>query len=207
MIYDDEGTFGNAGSVCVFERSGGAWAQVDRLVASDYINSGFFGASVAMSGDTAIFGSYGISYKRGAAYVFVRESGVWTEQQKLTAPDAANLDEFGYAVAVDGDTVVVGAYKSNHSLLTDPGSAYVFTRTGSVWSFEQKLVAGAGQEGARLGYAVALTPTRALVTVPFADHDTVTDAGAACSYDHAGQLFADGFESGDPAAWSATAGG
>ena len=181
VIYDDEGTFGNAGSVCVFERSGDAWEQVDRLVASDYINSGFFGGSVAMSGDTAIFGSHGIGYKRGAAYVFVRGPDVWTEQQKLTAPDAAALDEFGHAVAIDGDTAVVGSLMSDHSLLTDPGSAYVFTRSGTVWSLEQMLIADVPASYDHFGYKVAISGDTAVVSA--IQHDTT---GAAYVFTRSG---------------------
>jgi hypothetical protein len=156
VMYDDEGSYGNAGSVCVFERSGGNWGQVDRLVASDYINSGFFGTAVAMSGDTAIFGARGVDVKKGAAYIFIHEPGGWVEQQKLTAFDGAAFDEFGLSVAIDGDTAVVGAYKNHHSLLTEPGAAYVFTRSGTVWSLEQKLVADVPASDDWFGYRVAI---------------------------------------------------
>ena len=370
VVYDDEGSYGNAGSVCVFERSGDSWTQVDRLVASDYINSGFFGGSVAMSGDRAVIGAYGVSVKRGAAYNFVRGTSSWSEEQKLIADDPAALDEFGYASAIDGDTVVVGSYRADHSGYIDPGAAYVYTYSGATWNFEQKLVAsdpgtddffgykvavsgdtaavsslqhngtgavyiftrsgsvwteqqkltgsggvddgnfgvdlllagdtlvagasttdhsgldnagavyvfersggtfgevqrliasepqvdgnfgtgvalsgdtllvgaaghdlygvanagmaylftrsggvwterqklmaGEREENARVGFDVALSPDVALAAAPWADVDLVVDAGAMCSYSYTAQLFADGFESGDPSGWSGAIGG
>lgn len=161
--YDDEGSFGNAGSVCVFVRSGALWSQTDRLVASDYINSGFFGASVSMSGDSAVFGSYGRDVKKGAAYVFTESGGTWTEQQKLTATDGANFDEFGKSVDVDGDTVIIGAPKNDHDLLTEPGAAYVFTRSGTVWTLEQKLTADVPGTEDWFGFQVAINGDTAVV--------------------------------------------
>ena len=71
---------------------------------------------MAVSGDTAVVGAYlddtPAGADAGSAYVFVRSGGTWTQQQKLTAPDAAAGDRFGFSVAVSGDTVVVGAYST-----------------------------------------------------------------------------------------------
>ena len=91
--------------------------QQDKLLASDAQSSDVFGYSVSISGDgdTAIVGAYledeGGS-TAGAAYVFTRSGGTWTEQQKITASDAEAGDEFGRAVSIsgDGNTAIVGAY-------------------------------------------------------------------------------------------------
>lgn len=166
-VYDDLDVapfHGNAGAVYVFERTGETWLQVDRLVASDAINSGFFGRSVAISGDTAIIGANGVSFKRGAAYVFVRDGGVWTEQQKLVdaSPDA--LDNFGYSVAIDGDTAVIGAFQDDHGMMDDNrGSAFVFTRSGTTWTFEQRLRADVPNDDDWFGYRVAVKGDTAVV--------------------------------------------
>ena len=110
---DDTVAGGDAGSAYVFVRSGGAWTQQAKLTASDAANGDAFGISVAVAGDTAVVGaSYDDTVAgtdAGSAYVFVGSGGVWTQQAKLTASDAANGDAFGISVAVAGDTAVVGA--------------------------------------------------------------------------------------------------
>ena len=118
----------NAGAAYVFTRSGGAWTQQAKLMASDAQSSDYFGYSVAVSGDTAVIGAYGEatggSYA-GAAYVFTRTGGSWTQQAKLMASDAQENDLFGVSVAVSGDTAVIGA-RLEATGGSSAGAAYVF---------------------------------------------------------------------------------
>ena len=102
----------NQGAAYVFVRSGGAWTQQQELTASDGAAGDNFGYSVAVSGDTAVIGAYGKNSNQGAAYVFVRSGGVWSQQQELTASDGAACDDFGHSVSVSGDTAVIGAIGS-----------------------------------------------------------------------------------------------
>jgi hypothetical protein len=76
---------------------------------------------VGAPGDTSAAG-----FAQGAAYVFVRSGGVWSQQQKLLASDAASFDNFGSSVALSGETVVVGARLDDAAAGFDQGSAYVF---------------------------------------------------------------------------------
>ena len=85
-----------------------------------------FGWSVALDGSTAVVGAPGKDSKAGAAYVFVRSRGKWTQQAKLTASDAAAGGQFGWSVALDGSTAVVGAPGKD----SKAGAAYVFVRSG-----------------------------------------------------------------------------
>ncbi|MGA3027311.1 MAG: FG-GAP repeat protein [Bryobacteraceae bacterium] len=110
------------GAVYVFVRSGGVWSQQQELTASDGAYNDQFGQSVSVSGDTAVIGAGGWNTYQGAAYVFVRSGGVWTQQGELTASDGALDDAFGYSVSVSGDTVAIGANES----YSGPGAAYVF---------------------------------------------------------------------------------
>ena len=72
------------------------------------------GESVALDGDTAVIGAHRSddsgTIDNGAAYVFTRVGGIWTEQAKLLASDKADGDHFGHSVALDGDTAVIGAW-------------------------------------------------------------------------------------------------
>jgi FG-GAP repeat/Cadherin-like domain/Putative Ig domain len=103
-----------------------------------------FGATISISGDTAIIGAPGqgsSSAPQGEAYVFVRSGNTWTQQAILTAADGGGGDQFGNAVAVDGDTAVIGA---PGSLSTQGGAAYVFVRSGSTWTQQAKLTSDNG---------------------------------------------------------------
>jgi hypothetical protein len=94
----------------------------------------YFGYSVSVSGDTALIGAYGDDddgTSSGSAYVFVRSASVWSEQQKLTASDAAAGDYFGISVSVSGDTALIGADGDDGEDLYggytyDQGSVYIY---------------------------------------------------------------------------------
>jgi hypothetical protein len=115
-----------AGAAYVFTLSGGVWTAQQKLLPDISAASNLFGAAVAVSGDTALIGSFGddIGAKtdQGSAVVFVRSAGVWTKQQKLTAADGLADDKFGLAVALSGDTAVIGAIGDDFDG-TDRGSA------------------------------------------------------------------------------------
>lgn len=183
----------HAGLVFIFVRVNGVWSEQQQLSASDAIAYDYFGTSVAISGDTVLVGADGVdpnghSYA-GAAYVFTRSAGVWTEQQKLIAPDPAEMDQFGISVAVDGDTAVIGASGADHSSLTDAGAAYVFTRSGTVWTAQQKLIASAAAAADTFGWSVAVAGETALVGAYAADAGSIADAGAAYVFSRSGAVW------------------
>ncbi|MGI9256961.1 MAG: fibronectin type III domain-containing protein, partial [Salinispira sp.] len=149
----------NKGSAYVFTRSGSTWTQQQELTADDGANGDYFGYSVAVDGDTAIVGAYGDESSTGSAYVFTRSGSTWTQQPKLTADDGAGSDYFGYSVAVHGDTAIVGAWGDDSST----GSAYVFTRSGSAWTQQPKLTASDKLTSDRFGTSVAVDGNTAIV--------------------------------------------
>jgi hypothetical protein len=140
------------GAAYVFVRQDGAWTQQAKLGASDGSYGDYFGSALALSGDTAVVGAFNKNAARGAAYVFIRQDGAWTQQAKLVADDGADESAFGAAVALDGDTVVVGAFGPNGGA----GGAYVFTRTATTWTLSAKVAADDGQSGDAFGGAVAV---------------------------------------------------
>jgi hypothetical protein len=111
--------------------------------------------------------------------VFVRSGTVWSQQQKLTAADAAQLHIFGFSVAVSGDKAVIGAYWDDDGG-TDSGAAYVFARSGAVWTQQAKLTASDAAAGDNLGYSVALAADTAIAGA-WQDDDASAgaDAGSA----------------------------
>jgi hypothetical protein len=159
-----------AGAAYVFQRDqGGAdmWGEVAKLTASVPQDSGAFGVSVSIAGDTAIIGALFTNggpadsvSQAGAAYVYQWDTGgtgSWTEVKKLTASDAQTGDQFGRFVTVSGDTVVVAAPFENGGPgdpVSEAGAAYVFQRNaGGVdsWGEVKKLTASDIQGGDQFG--------------------------------------------------------
>ncbi|XXX82791.1 DNRLRE domain-containing protein [Sorangium sp. So ce134] len=134
-VSGDTAVVGAPGSAAyVFVKSGGGWAQQARLVPGDGSPDGHFGASVAISADTVVVGAASSYGWTGAAYVFVRSGGGWSEQAKLAGSDPWN--PIGAAVAIDGDRAVASAYYSAH----------VFARSGGAWTEEVEFLPPAGAQ-------------------------------------------------------------
>ncbi|MBI4700937.1 MAG: FG-GAP repeat protein [Deltaproteobacteria bacterium] len=166
-----------SGLAYVFVRQGAIWTQQAKLAASDPAPGDFFGESVAIDGDTVVVGVPGdedAGPKSGSAYVFVRQGGAWTQQAKLTASDAASDDAFGVSVAVNGETVIVGAMGNGDHR----GAAYVFVRQGGAWVEQTKLTALDGEPFDFLGSSVALDGDTAVAGAP-SDEDAGPWSGSA----------------------------
>jgi hypothetical protein len=180
---DDVGANVDQGSAYIYTRNNGFWTQQQKLTAPDGAVNDFFGFSVALSGDTVAVGSYqddvGTTFNQGSAYVFTRSGGVWTQQQKLTANDGVGGDEFGYSVALSGDTLVVGADVGKVGANGSQGSAYVFTRDGGAWTQRQKLIAADGAAVDLFGSSVALGGGTIVVGAPFDDIGANENQGSA----------------------------
>ncbi len=133
------------GAVYVFVRSGTTWTEEQVLRASDVEASAVFGSSVSIDGDTVAAGApldgeaTDPDPNAGAVYVFTRSGTLWTQQQKLLASDIAEDDQFGSSVDLDGDNLAVGAVFGDGTVVDNTGSAYVFTRSGTTWTEQQKL--------------------------------------------------------------------
>ncbi|MGB5486265.1 MAG: FG-GAP repeat protein [Lysobacterales bacterium] len=198
------------GFCLIFSIAGNAVAatinEVAKLLPSDLASWEYFGWSVAVDGDTAVIGAIG-GDSTGTAYVFVHTAGVWIEQQKLTATDSSSGDNFGWSVAVDGDTVVIGAPRADDVGISS-GSAYIFTRTADMWMQQQKLTAGDADEGALFGWSVAIDGDSAVIGSP-ADDNMVTRPGSAYVFNQSTgvwsqqqKLTASDSASGDNFGWS-----
>jgi len=170
----------SSGSVYVFREMGGTWQQIAKLTASDGTIDDEFGFSVGISGSSIIVGSPWHSdgaYGTGAAYVFQEVQGVWQQVAKLTAADAAQSDFFGYSVAIDGDTAVVGAFRDDDQA-SGTGSAYVFRESGGTWQQVDKLHAADASGADLFGVSVAINSSFAVIGAEFATNGWA-DSGAA----------------------------
>jgi hypothetical protein len=177
---DNSATF--AGAAYVFVRSGTTWTQQAYLKASNTDAFDFYGRSVAISGDTIVVGALNESSnatgvngnqsdnsagRAGAAYVYVRSGATWTQQAYLKASNTNAFDAFGISVAIDRDTILVGAVgegsnatgvngnQSDNSLM-DAGAAYVFVRNATTWSQQAYLKASNTDNRDEFGWAAAI---------------------------------------------------
>ena len=178
-------------------------AQQAYLKASNTDTGDTFGFSVAISGDTVVVGAInedsattGVNStpnesapSSGAAYVFVRSGGTWSQQAYLKASDTAAENRFGWKVGISGDTVVVGAIQDDgphNGLSYGNGAAYVFVRSGTTWSQQQKLTASNPDFEDIFGSSVSVDGDTIVVGAHYEDSngssgadDTAVNAGAA----------------------------
>jgi len=147
------------GAVAVFTRSAGVWSQQGTLVSSDSVGAAKQGWAVALSadGNIALVGGPGDNQFAGAAWLFARSGGIWTEQgSKLTGSGAAGPAHQGMSVGLssDGNTVLIGGPDDN----VNQGAAWVFTRSGLAWTQQGSKLTGSGAAGAaEQGWSVALS--------------------------------------------------
>jgi MYXO-CTERM domain-containing protein len=166
------------------------WTLQTELTAGDRAAGDLFGESVAVSGTLAVVGapSHTVSghAQAGAAYVWVQSGSTWSQQQELTASDAAKGDGFGQSVAVSGTIVVVGAPYHTVGGHSEAGAAYVFVQSGTTWSQQQELTAGDAAASDAFGNSVAVSGTTAVVGAPFHEANGHSESGAAYVFTQAG---------------------
>ncbi|MCH7721586.1 MAG: hypothetical protein IH988_11475, partial [Planctomycetes bacterium] len=153
---DDNEAAQSAGAVYVLRRDGIVWSEVAKLVAGDAKGNDHLGWAAAVSDDWLLVGApydEDAGQDAGSAYLFKREGADWIEQTELFASDAGAYPLLGYAVDIDGDYAVVGAY----------GSAYVFAYDGSNWSEQTQLLPSGETEDTQFGWAVGISGDRVVV--------------------------------------------
>ncbi len=153
---DDNGV--NSGSAYVFRYDGTNWMEEAKILPSNGKTHEGFGDSISINGDSIVAGSTGDEDNggsAGAAYVFRYDGSDWVEESKLLASDGDIADYFGWSVAIDGETAVVGTWADDDNGLSS-GSAYVFRYDGSDWIEETKLLASDGDDTDYYGYSVSL---------------------------------------------------
>lgn len=211
---------GDSGAVYVFVRNGTTWIQQAYLKASNTGASDWFGSSVTISGDTVVVGAEGEdssgtginptsndgTANSGPVYVFVRSGTTWTQEAYIKASNTGNNDNFGVSVAIDGETLAVGALfedsnaiginGANNDSASNAGAVYVFTRSGTTWS--QQAYVKASNTGANdlFGVSVALSGSTLAVGarseasnatgINGADNDSASNSGAAYVFTRTG---------------------
>ena len=165
---------GTKGAAYIFSRDATVWTQQKKL--SEGTFGGDFGTSVSISTDTVVIGADDIG--EGGAWVFVSSGSDWLLQRGLHIGLGLDpLDRFGCSVSVSGDTAIIGAYGDDDN--GDwAGAVYVFVRNGSVWTFQDKLIASDGAANDNFGISVSLSGDFVLVGSYADDNSNGIDAGA-----------------------------
>lgn len=158
VLEDGENGF-LSGSAYVYRHDGNRWVEEQKLLASDGAEGDYFGASVAVSGNTALIGCHG-----SLAYVYRYEGTRWVEEQKLLTSDSA-ADLFGRSVDISGDLAVIGA-RGSDDYGSYSGAAYLFRDYGVGWLEEQKLLPSRGAAEDIFGRSVAVSGETAVIGAP-----------------------------------------
>lgn len=179
---DDVGS--SSGSAYIFDQIGLSPFQTiqrAKLTADDADDGDLFGAAVSIDTDgTVIVGAYASNQpanNMGAAYIYRPVGNAWPQEMKLTASDGIINDNFGYSVAIKGNTAVVGA-RLDDDMAPSSGSVYTFRRTGGTWDEAAKLVPSDGQNNDQFGSAIAIDASTIIAGAP-GSNDFAVDAGSA----------------------------
>lgn len=177
---DDKGK--DSGAVVSFERESNTWVQNQIFTAPDAKPGDVFGQSIALTENFLVIGAPrndSLGVDSGAAYIYKRESGIWLYQAKIKASDGAAGDLFGISVAIDGNTILVGA-DLNDEVAQEAGAVYVYVFDDNQWKQEAKLVASDGGKTDIFGVRVSLAQNTALISARRDDIDELgIDAGSA----------------------------
>lgn len=171
----------DSGAVYVCHRVGQSWVDEGKLLASDGAPGDEFGHAVAVSGDLIAVGApkndaHGAN--AGAVYVFRRlPGGTWIEEAAIRSIGGGAGDQFGYSVAIEDDTMLVGAYTADERG-TYSGAAYAFKRNAGTWTQQAMLMPAAAEPSDFVGISVSLAGGKALIGA-YGDDDRGANAGAA----------------------------
>lgn len=197
-LHEDRAVVGNSsgaasqspGVAYVFRTDGTAWTMEATLAPSDPVARDHFGGAVAIDGDYLVVGAPGATSGGradvGAAYVFERVGLTWQQQRRLEPSDTHSVNDFGAAVAIRGDYIVVGD-PTQHKPVAGTGAAYVYHRNGTNWTLMPPRIvpSDAGTDFfdmfAYFGQAVAVSRSGVLVGAP-GNTDTEREQGAAYFY-------------------------
>jgi hypothetical protein len=158
-------------------------SPLENKLFSNDANRNQFGYSVDISEETLVIGApydnhSNIIENSGAAYVFIKNGSLWTQQQKITASDQTRNAEFGWAVKIYRDTIVVSARRMNNQGSSSEGAVYIFSRNAGVWTEDQKLIASDHDDFDYFGQSLSLFVDTIVVGAPGND-DGGSSSGSA----------------------------
>ncbi len=185
--YEDDDVGTDAGAAYVFRNCQGQWELFQKLLPWDGGGSlSYFGEAVAISGNHLVAGAFNhtSSDALGAVYVFKFDGAQWMPDQVLPNPDGAEPDNFGRALALDGQWLIVGA-QHDATLSPKAGAAYVYNFSNDGWTLTAELFPEDDVPTSWFGHSVAVDASRLVVGAP-GDSDDTPESGRVYVYEYDG---------------------
>ncbi|MGB3081204.1 MAG: FG-GAP repeat protein, partial [Saprospiraceae bacterium] len=189
---NDDETNNNQGSATIYHFNQGHWTWMQKITDPTGFMDDNFGISVSLSGNFAIVGAYnddGPFNNQGSVSVFQYNGISWDWLEKITDPDGAASDHFGFSVSMSGDNFIAGSYLDDSSPGGDQGSACVFHFDGTNWVFVVKLTDPLSGLADGFGSSVSLAGNNIIVGSPYDDAGANTDQGSASIYQYDGNAW------------------
>ncbi|MFL2856828.1 MAG: HYR domain-containing protein [Planctomycetota bacterium] len=185
---DDDLLGTNTGSANIFKRTGTRWAEEMKIFGVAATLEDRFGAAVAIESDLAAIGAPGKLQGRGAVFLYRRVgNGWWNYEGTLTAFDAPLGAAFGSAIAIENETIFVGAPGTLNGL--GSGSVYVFTHESGMWLQDQKLESDQLTDGDMLGCSIAVHGGTVAIGAPGHESGGVTNSGSVLIFEESAGIY------------------
>ena len=184
---NDDGTT-DTGSAYILTRSGSTWTQQAKITAGDIVANDYFGRAASMNSDGtyAVIGKPRISGV-GQAYIFVRSGSTWTQQQKLTQNGSSDMFGNSVSISSDGNYAAIGAHQADGS---GRGAVYIYSRSGSTWTMQQKLTSSDRTDFDRFAYSVSINSDGTyVIATAYGDADNGTNSGSAYIFTRSGSTW------------------
>ncbi len=192
-FFDDN----DSGAVYYFKKIDGIWTQISKFKGPDTVAGDRFGDRVTLNaaGDYALIGATNKDDNNlnnsGVVYIFTRSGDTWTYYGKIYPNDKTRSKEFGLGVVLNPTATValIGALEDTPG--TDAGAVYYFTRSGNVWTQQQKFQPSDVQFAETFGYYLAINSTGTLVFIgaPNRDEGGIEDCGAVYYFTRSGNVW------------------
>ena len=186
---------GGAGKIHVYTRSGNTWTEQAAITASDNNSSGNFGRRLKINsnGNYIVAGDTTIpSTQYGTAYIFARSGSTWSEQAKITHPgSSSDYDRFGTPGEINSDgTQALFGCNNEDDNGTNSGAVYAYSRSGSTWTYNQKLIASDAAALSNFGYSISMDDAGDYVVIGAQAQDTAgSNAGAVYVFTRSGNTW------------------
>lgn len=171
-----------AGLSAQFSQAQNTFTHRQKLVAAATPKGSLLGNSVAIHGNIMVMGAP-FDGEGGAVYLFEREAEAWVQKGRLTSADGKKSDQFGVAVALSENILIVGANQGDHDRVEGTGAAYVFKKGKTGWKQAGKLNASDGMTGDNFGNAVAISENTIVVGANLKDHNSDSNVGSVYLYE------------------------
>lgn len=161
----DKDNGSSSGAAYVFKYDGTNWIQQDKITPIGAESGDYFGAEVAIKDSTILVGARSAntaSSNGGAVYIFSYNGSNWAQDFELTASDSESSDYFGSAIAMEGNTILVGAYREDEAG-DKAGAVYVYRKSNGNWNEEMKIMASDAIIFSDFGFDVSISNNIALI--------------------------------------------